>query len=79
MNKTASPSAGRILRKTSSPSSAREELNVDIKKVLSGKAKDIQLQPDDILFVPNSAAKAVRVRAIEAAIQVGTGIAIWRP
>jgi hypothetical protein len=34
---------------------------------------------NDILFVPTSTAKKVAVRAMEAVVQAGTGIAIYRP
>jgi polysaccharide export outer membrane protein len=56
----------------------REELPVDVKGVLVGKKKDIALRGDDILFVPGSAGKKASLRAVEAAIQTGTGMAIWR-
>ena len=56
----------------------REELNVDVKDVLSGKKPDVPLQGDDILFIPGSTGKKAALRALEAAIQTGTGLAIWR-
>jgi hypothetical protein len=36
------------------------------------------LRAEDILFIPGSASKKAGLRAVEAAIQVGTGIAVWR-
>jgi polysaccharide export outer membrane protein len=56
----------------------RSEIHLDLGKVMSGKDASIMLQADDILFVPNSLAHAIRVRAIEAAVGTGTGILIWR-
>jgi polysaccharide export outer membrane protein len=56
----------------------REELNVDLKRMLAGKSPDAQLQPEDILLVPNNLAKGATLRAIESAIQIGTGLVIWR-
>ena len=56
----------------------REELAVDVKDVLSGKRPDVPLHGDDILFIPGSTGKKAALRAIEAAIQTGTGLAIWR-
>jgi polysaccharide biosynthesis/export protein len=50
----------------------------DLKSIMEGKAPDIQLHADDILFVPNSAPKSAGARLAEAAINAGTGIAIWR-
>jgi len=73
----ASPQHSRILRR-SSTGEDRTEIPVDLRKVLDGKAEDIALRPDDILFVPNSTPKRAAIRAIEAAVQAGTGVAIWR-
>jgi polysaccharide export outer membrane protein len=56
----------------------REELSVDLKRMLAGKSPDAQLQPEDILLVPNNLAKGATLRAIESAIQIGTGLVIWR-
>ena len=36
------------------------------------------LQPDDILYVPNSMAKVIRMRAIETAVSTASGVLIWR-
>jgi polysaccharide biosynthesis/export protein len=59
-------------------SAERTEIAINLKKVLAGQDADVTLQPEDILFVPNSAAKQVSIRAAEAAVQAGTGLAIWR-
>lgn len=56
----------------------RTEIHLDLRKVMSGKNADFMLQPDDILFVPNSLSHTIRVRALEVAIATGTGILIWR-
>ena len=56
---------------------AKTELPVDVKSILAGKSPDVPLHPDDILFVPNSAAKNATFRGIESAIQMGTGFVIW--
>jgi polysaccharide export outer membrane protein len=56
----------------------RTESPINLKRVLAGHDPDVLLQPEDILFVPNSAAKQVSIRAAEAAVQAGTGLAIWR-
>jgi polysaccharide biosynthesis/export protein len=56
----------------------REELPVDVKDVLSGKKPDVPLQADDILFIPGSTGKKAALRALEAAVQTGTGLAVWR-
>lgn len=56
----------------------REELPVNIKELFSGKKKDVSLQAEDILFVPGSTGKKAALRALDAAIQAGTGVAVWR-
>jgi polysaccharide biosynthesis/export protein len=56
----------------------REELPVDVKDVLTGKKPDLPLQGDDILFIPGSTGKKAALRVLEAAVQTGTGLAIWR-
>ena len=78
LDRTAAAQHAKILR-TEQGSSARTEIPVDLKKVLSGKGGDIALRADDILFVPSSMAKSAALRTFEAAIQVGTGIAIYHP
>ncbi len=73
----AAPQHSRILRR-SSAGQDRTEIAVDLKKVIEGKAEDIALRPDDILFVPDNVSKRASVRAMEAAIQAATGVLIWR-
>ena len=74
---TASAEYSKILR-APKDSDKRAEIPVNVKKVMAGKGEDLQLMPGDILFIPGSTAKRASIRAIEAAIQVGTGLAIWR-
>lgn len=57
----------------------RAEIAVNVQDILAGRAKDVSLQANDILFIPNNAAKSASLRAVEAIIQTGTGLAIWGP
>ncbi|MGC1903757.1 MAG: polysaccharide biosynthesis/export family protein [Candidatus Acidiferrum sp.] len=57
----------------------RTEIPVDLKTILQGKGQDVPLQGNDILFVPDSTGRKIALRALEAAIQTGTGVAIYRP
>jgi len=52
-----SPKKAFIYRRNagSDKSVAREEIPVDLSKVLSRKLADVALQPDDILYIPQSA------------------------
>jgi polysaccharide export outer membrane protein len=76
LNGTADTRHGRILRLKGN-ADQREETAVDVKDILRGKKSDVALQGDDILFIPGSTGKKATLRGIEAAIQTGTGIAIW--
>jgi polysaccharide export outer membrane protein len=73
----ASPKNARILR-PSPDGATRTEIAVDLKKILTGRAKDVPLEAQDILLVPLNAPKRAMIRAAEAAVQVGTGVAIYR-
>jgi polysaccharide export outer membrane protein len=57
----------------------RTEIPVDLKVLMQGKGKDVTMQGNDILFIPDSTGKRVALRVMEAAIQTGTGLAIYRP
>jgi polysaccharide export outer membrane protein len=74
---TASAENSKILRLTPD-SDTRVEIAVNLNNVFKGKGEDIQLRPGDILFVPRSGMKTFSIRAIEAAIQIGTGLAVFR-
>ncbi|HVI10006.1 MAG TPA: polysaccharide biosynthesis/export family protein [Candidatus Binatia bacterium] len=52
------------------------ETHVPLKKMLEAKAPDINLQADDILFVPLSGARYAAGRGFEAAISAAAGLAI---
>jgi polysaccharide export outer membrane protein len=56
----------------------QHEVAVDLKKVLNRKAEDLQLQPSDILYVPESGAKQALLRTIELGIALGSGVALYR-
>jgi polysaccharide export outer membrane protein len=73
---TASLNKAKVLR-ASATGGEREEIPANVKAIMNNKAPDVQLHPDDILYIPNSVGKAVSVRTLEAAIAVGTGVAIW--
>jgi polysaccharide export outer membrane protein len=74
---TSAISRARIIR-TDPSTGDRTEIPMNLGKILSGKKPDAFLQPKDIVFVPNSAAKSVFYRGSEAALQTATGVAIYR-
>jgi len=73
---TAGSRRARIIRPAAG-GAPKSEIAVDVRNILAGKSQDVPLHPDDILFIPNSAAKNATLRGIESAIQMGTGIVIW--
>ena len=56
----------------------QHEVDVDLKKVLRRETEDVQLLPSDILYVPDSKAKAALFRAAEFGVALGSGIALYR-
>jgi protein involved in polysaccharide export with SLBB domain len=56
----------------------QHEITLDLRKVTKFQAEDVQLQPSDILYVPDSGAKQALLRTIELGIALGTGVALYR-
>jgi polysaccharide export outer membrane protein len=73
---TASPQNSKIIRPI--PGANRIEIAVNLKDLLQGKIKDMTLQPEDILFVPDSYAKGALRRTLDAALQATTGLILYR-
>lgn len=73
-NKTAAENKSRLIRKTATN---REEIPLQLKKILAGKAKDVPVHDGDIVFVPSSGAKNWGERSVEAAIAVTSGLIIY--
>ncbi|HYA18789.1 MAG TPA: polysaccharide biosynthesis/export family protein [Bryobacteraceae bacterium] len=71
--KTADTKKARILRIVPG-NSVRENVPVNIAKIMSGQANDMQLMAGDILVVPSSNTKKAAQRALDTAIQLGTVI-----
>jgi polysaccharide export outer membrane protein len=77
LNREAAPQRAKIIHPAVDGGKSLES-PVALNKILQGKSPDVALQAEDILFVPSSTPKKVATRAVEAAIQAGTGIAIFR-
>ncbi|MGB2591157.1 MAG: polysaccharide biosynthesis/export family protein [Candidatus Acidiferrum sp.] len=56
----------------------QHEVQLDLKKILNRQAEDMQLQPSDILYVPDSAAKEALMKSLEFGIALGSGVALYR-
>jgi polysaccharide export outer membrane protein len=77
VQRTAAMDKAKILRLVPGSGASRTEIPVDIKRLMAGKLPDIPLQPNDILFIPNSSAKSAGFRTIEAVVSVAMGLAIY--
>jgi polysaccharide export outer membrane protein len=73
---TAKPNDAVILR--NGEGAERQQVAVDLKKVLALKAEDVSLDKGDILFVPDSAGKRAWRRTGEIALSMITGVTIIR-
>jgi len=78
LDKAAASKKAKILR-TDETTHAHLEIPIDVQKILDGKNTDQALLSNDILWIPTSAIKQASYRAVEALVQTGTGIAIYRP
>ena len=76
LDRLASPANAKILRATEGATN-RAEVPVNVNKILSGKTSDVPMLANDILFIPNNTTKSAAMRGLEAAIQLGTGVAIY--
>jgi polysaccharide biosynthesis/export protein len=54
----------------------RDEVPVDLNKVMKLKTEDVTLQPSDILFVPDSSGKKALHKAGDVALTLTTGVAL---
>lgn len=51
---------------------------VDLAKIVKRESEDVRLMPSDILYVPDSPAKAALLRAGEITLGVGTNLVVYR-
>jgi polysaccharide export outer membrane protein len=56
----------------------QQEVQVDLKKIQNRQAEDLQLEPSDILYVPQSGAKEALLKSLEFGIALGSGVALYR-
>jgi polysaccharide export outer membrane protein len=75
-NPTASLGHAKLIRKNEQ--GEPQEIPVALNKIMAAKAPDLPLQAEDILFVPNSAAKSL-ARSLGAIVQSAGSAAIYHP
>lgn len=59
------------------PNGSPKQIPLDLGKILKGKAPDVEMAADDILFVPSSAAKIALKEGTASAIATISGLIIW--
>jgi protein involved in polysaccharide export with SLBB domain len=69
---TAAQKKAMIIRKNPATTDGREQIAVNLTKVLQTHELDSQLQANDILFVPDSVGKRALRRGAEAAVTAAT-------
>ncbi len=73
-NPTAAKGSTKLIRTTAQ---GRQEIPVNLKKVLSSKETDLAMRDNDILFVPSSTAKTA-LKDMEGVIPAATAATIYR-
>lgn len=77
LERLAAPKNAKVLRFRPGAAERVEEA-INLKRIMNGRDKDVPLRPEDILFVPSNKGKAIALRVIEAAVNTGSGVAVWR-
>jgi polysaccharide biosynthesis/export protein len=72
----AAMNSARLIRTTAT---GREEMHLKLKSMLSAKQADIDLKPEDIIFVPASFGKKAAKRSAETALAMTQTLAIYHP
>jgi polysaccharide export outer membrane protein len=76
-NPTAALGSAKLIRKTEQGNP--QEIPIALNKIMAAKAPDLPLEADDIVFVPNSAAKSIARKSLETIVQTASGLAIYHP
>jgi polysaccharide biosynthesis/export protein len=74
VNKTAALSRAKIIHKAQS---GYREADVHLSRLLQGKAPDMELEAEDIVFVPNSKLKSAAAGGFSSAVQAATTAVIY--
>jgi polysaccharide export outer membrane protein len=67
-----------VIFRTNPDTGKRDQIAVHIKEIEKNKTEDVALKSNDILYVPDSFGRKALARGAEAAVSVGTAIAIYR-
>ncbi len=78
LKSTAARNRAVIMRPEPGSPKKRRMIEVNLDRIFKGRVSDPPLQASDVLFIPDSATQKTLRRAAEAAVQVATGVAIFR-
>jgi polysaccharide export outer membrane protein len=67
-----------VIMRSNPVTGQRDIISVHIKQIENHKADDVAMKSNDILYVPDSTGRKVLARGAEAAVTVGSGIAMFR-
>jgi polysaccharide export outer membrane protein len=83
LTRTAKPKQAVLIRKDSSKcakdaagTDCLQQLAVDVTKILRKEAPDVTIQPNDVLYIPDSTGKRALARGLEAALQIAVGASV---
>jgi polysaccharide biosynthesis/export protein len=67
-----------VIMRTNPQTGQRDAIPVHLKKIEDRKEDDVPMKSNDILYVPDSTGKKALARGTEAALGIGTGLAVYR-
>jgi polysaccharide biosynthesis/export protein len=67
-----------VIMRNNSVTGKRDAIPVRIKQIENRKTEDVTMKSNDILYIPDNVGLKVLAKGAEAAITVGTGVAIYR-
>jgi polysaccharide biosynthesis/export protein len=67
-----------VIFRTNPSTGQRDQIPVHIKEIEKNKTEDVAMKSNDILYIPDSAGRKVLVKGAEAALGMGSSIAIYR-
>ena len=77
LGRTAKPDKARIIR--GSPGEVKpQEIAVNVKQIFNGKAKDIEMLPQDVLVIPTSSRKVFTTYSVPSLVSAAAYAAIYR-
>jgi polysaccharide export outer membrane protein len=75
------PAKDAYIYRREAKSSSKQEITVELKKIMERKAADVALEPDDIVYIPDNKGKRMTVGALEKLVGFGSatasGVLIW--